>query len=102
MCWRDFLESGDQCVLRAAEISSSQEARTFLRDLLQIVEITPVSHNVVLEALTSESADLEDGIQHFAAIEARCDCIVTRNGGDYARAIIPVYSPKEFTVLFAS
>ena len=84
------------------KLSSSQQARAFLQDLLQIIEITPVSHNVVLEALASEFSDLEDGIQHFAAIEARCDCIVTRNGGDYAEAIIPVYSPKEFMVLFAN
>ena len=84
------------------KLSSSQQTRTFLQDLLQIIEITPVSHNVVLESLASEFSDLEDGIQHFAAIEARCDCIVTRNGGDYAKAIIPVYSPKEFMVLFAN
>ena len=84
------------------KLSSSQQARAFLQDLLQIIEITPVSHNVVLEALASEFSDLEDGIQYFAAIEARCDCIVTRNGGDYANSVIPVYSPKEFMVLFAN
>jgi hypothetical protein len=53
-----------------------------------------------MTALASEFTDLEDGIQHFAALEARCDCIVTRNGADYTKASIPVYAPKEFMALF--
>jgi predicted nucleic acid-binding protein len=82
------------------KLSSNSQARDFIRDLLQIVEVVSVNHNTVLEALDSEFTDFEDGIQHFAALEARCDCIVTRNSADYVKAAIPVYSPLEFIALF--
>jgi predicted nucleic acid-binding protein len=82
------------------KLSSNEQARDFIRDLLQIIEVVSVNHNAVLEALDSEFTDFEDGIQHFAALEARCDCIVTRNNMDYAKAAIPVYSPREFIALF--
>jgi predicted nucleic acid-binding protein len=82
------------------KLSSSEQARRFLQDLLQIIEVVSANHNAVMTALASEFTDLEDGIQHFAALEARCDCIVTRNGADYTKASIPVYAPKEFMALF--
>jgi predicted nucleic acid-binding protein len=82
------------------KLSSNEQARDFIRDLLQIIEVVSVNHNAVLEALDSEFTDLENGIQHFAALEARCDCIVTRNGADYVKAVIPVYNPREFIALF--
>jgi predicted nucleic acid-binding protein len=82
------------------KLSSSQQARDFIRDLLQIIEVVSVNHNAVIQGLDSDFADLEDGIQHFAALEARCDCIVTRNGADYAKAQISVFSPREFVTLF--
>ena len=82
------------------KLSSNGEARDFIRDLLQIIEVVSVNHHAVIKALDSEFTDLEDGIQHFAALEARCDCIVTRNGADYVKAVIPVYSPREFIALF--
>ena len=84
------------------KLSSSGQARGFLHDLLQIMEITSVSHHAVVKALASEFTDLEDGIQHFGALEARCDCIVTRNETDYTKATIPVYSPQEFLALFGN
>jgi predicted nucleic acid-binding protein len=82
------------------KLSSSEQARHFLQDLLQIIEVVSANHNAVITALASEFTDLEDGIQHFAALEARCDCIVTRNGTDYLKASIPVYAPQEFLALF--
>ncbi len=82
------------------KLSSNGQARDFIRDLLQIIEVVSVNHHAVIKALDSEFTDFEDGIQHFAALEARCDCIVTRNSADYVKAIIPVYSPREFTALF--
>jgi predicted nucleic acid-binding protein len=82
------------------KLSSSGQARDFIRDLLQILEVISVNHHAVIKALDSDFTDFEDGIQHFAALEARCDCIVTRNSADYAKAIISVYSPREFVALF--
>ncbi len=82
------------------KLSSNGQARDFIRDLLQIIEVVSVNHNAVIKALDSEFTDLEDAFQHFAALEARCDCIVTRNSADYVKAVIPVYSPREFIALF--
>jgi predicted nucleic acid-binding protein len=84
------------------KLSSGQQAKDFLADLIQIVEVAPVSHRAVSNALDSEFKDFEDAIQYFAAIEARCDCIVTRNIEDYTKAKMSLYEPKEFVVLFTS
>lgn len=40
--------------------------------------------------------DFEDGLQYQAAIEAKCDCIISRNQKDFVGAKIPVMSASEF------
>lgn len=37
-----------------------------------------------------------DALQYATALRAEADCIVTRNGKDFAFAALPVYTPDEF------
>lgn len=52
----------------------------------------------LLNSLTSDFKDKEDGIQYFAAIENQMDFFITRdkNGFKTADGTIPIMNPKEF------
>ena len=64
-----------------------------LGDFFQII---PVSTNAYQQALLSKADDFEDAVQLFSALEANCDCIVSRNVKDFIPNILPVFEPHEF------
>ena len=75
-------------------------ARTFLTKLLNYITVLPINHAAVLESLQLNFEDFEDALQHGAAVHNKCDCIITRNTGDYRKAIISVYHPDEFLRIY--
>jgi predicted nucleic acid-binding protein len=82
------------------KLSSGEKARNFLRTLLEYVSVISVSHEAIRKALDSKFTDFEDGVQHFCALENRCDTIITKNGNDYAFSEIEILEPREFVLLF--
>lgn len=52
----------------------------------------------LLSALNIETKDYEDAIQYETAIEAQCECILTRNEKDFKFSQIPVFYPSEFLI----
>lgn len=50
-----------------------------------------IERNVMLNPV-----DFEDGLQYQAAMDAGCDCIITRNQKNFAFAEIPVMDATEF------
>jgi predicted nucleic acid-binding protein len=64
-----------------------------LSDLISLIGILPVGHEVIQKALQSDFTDFEDGIQNFCAETEKMDVIVTRNIRDYKRASIAVLNP---------
>jgi predicted nucleic acid-binding protein len=73
-----------------------QDARFFLCQLLRYINILPMDHGIVLEALQSEFGDFEDALQYGAALRNQCDCIITRNAKDYKKSKIEVSNPEDF------
>lgn len=71
-------------------------ARTFLLNLIQILEIIGVDRDIVNEALESEMSDFEDAIQAFSAKYNSIDLIITRNKVDFANSGIKALEPWEF------
>ena len=69
-----------------------------LRQFASIVEIASVDERTVRKSLSTTSGfrDIEDAMQHYAALQTGCDAIVTRNVKDFTQADIPVYTPDEF------
>lgn len=51
------------------------------------------------KALSSDLPDFEDAVMVETALRANLDCIVTRNGRDYAKSPVPVYTPSELLTL---
>ena len=76
------------------------KARLFISKLLKYFTVSPVDHSNIVLSLKSEFSDLEDAIQYHSALEAQCECIVTRNVEDYKKSNIEVYLPIEFLNLY--
>jgi predicted nucleic acid-binding protein len=72
------------------------DARFFISQILRYISVLPMDHRIVLEALESDFTDFEDALQYGAAQRNQCDCIVTRNIGDYKTAKMDVQTPEEF------
>lgn len=82
-----------------------EELSQILRDFASIVEIADIDEQIVRKSLstTSRFRDIEDAMQHYAALQSECDCIVTRNVKDFQNSDIPVYSPEDFLkVIYSS
>ncbi|TLU85687.1 MAG: PIN domain-containing protein [Chlorobium sp.] len=82
------------------KISTSERARIFIRELLDIVHIISIDHETIKNALDSKFLDFEDGVQNYCALKNQCNYIVTRNNKDYQFSELKVISPKEFNLLF--
>ena len=64
--------------------------------LLKLFEITPVTKEVLLEALNSEFNDFEDSIVYSSAYLHGIDVIVTRDKKGFKNSKIKALNPGEF------
>ena len=48
------------------------------------------------EAYRSSIKDFEDALQYFSATESDCEIVITRNGKDFKKSLIPVMTADEF------
>ena len=63
------------------------------REFLTILDFT---NKEIGESIQSGFSDLEDGIQHFIAINNSVNTIITRNIEDYKKASINVMTPEQY------
>ena len=75
------------------------DARTFIADLLDFVEVAPVSTSDMLVAVGLPMKDLEDAMQVAAALSFGSRHLVTRNLPDYRRSAVPALAPQAFLAL---
>ncbi len=85
--------TADYFLSRAVGTESSKDS---LRKFRAISEISGVDESIIDKGLNSEFADFEDSLQYFCAIQARCSIIITRNGKDFKKSILPVLTPDEY------
>ncbi|HNU56598.1 MAG TPA: hypothetical protein PKN30_08390 [Flavobacteriales bacterium] len=68
-----------------------------MNSLLPLFTMLPVTNADLYASFASEFTDLEDGVQHFAAMHAAgVDAIITCNSKDFAASQIPVMEPSAF------
>ncbi len=72
------------------------DARPFLRELLQFVEVAPVSTESARLALEMSLGDFEDALQVASAIAFGATFLVARNLAHYKRSPLPALSPAQF------
>ena len=77
-----------------------ENARQFITKLIKYITIISIDHSDIVNGLKSKISDFEDALQQYSASRNQCDCIVTRNLGDYKNSSIKVYSPIEFLNLY--
>lgn len=70
--------------------------RSFLKNLLDLVEVAPVGSQDAKVAMGLPMNDLEDAFQAASALAWRADFIITRNLLDYRYSPVPAVSPAEF------
>ena len=70
-------------------------ARKNIRLLLGLFDVAPVTRAVLDEALELDFKDYEDAVICQSAIGVNAIGIATRNGADFRKAKIAIYSPSE-------
>ncbi|MEO8116877.1 MAG: PIN domain-containing protein [Bacteroidota bacterium] len=79
-----------------AKFESSEIARIKLRKFKIICGVSFINDQIVEKSLNSSFKDFEDALQYFCATESNCDVILTRNGKDYKKSLLPVMTADEF------
>lgn len=72
------------------------DARPFLRELLQFVEVAPVSTDSARLAVEMSLGDFEDALQVASALTFGASFLITRNLGHYKRSPVPAVDPAQF------
>ncbi len=81
----------------AEKKSGSQQAKSKIELLVNKLSITEVGKNEVLAALKNKKVnDFEDGLEFYAAIDSKCDAIITEDISDYYFSTIPIYDSRAF------
>ncbi len=71
-------------------------AREKLRKFKILCEICSLDEHTIEKALNSSFKDFEDAMQYFSATQAECEIIITRNGKDFKKSLIPAMTAEEF------
>lgn len=68
-----------------------------IKQLLNIIEITEMGKEVVLDALNSDFKDFEDAMQNFSAVQnGKINIILTRNIKDFKNSDLAVLTPETY------
>jgi predicted nucleic acid-binding protein len=81
----------------AEKKSGTPMAKKKIEILSEKLLITAVGKNEVLQAIQNKKVnDFEDGIEYYAAINNKCDVIITEDIDDFYFADIPVLKSRDF------
>ncbi len=77
-------------------------AREAVEAMLQVVDVAPVDGSVIRSALRLSWPDFEDAVCAVAALNSRCDAIVTRDPSGFPGSPVPVMEPEAVIALLAA
>jgi predicted nucleic acid-binding protein len=81
----------------AEKKSGTQLAKQKIKLLSEKISIAAVGKNEVLQALQNKQVnDFEDGIEYYAALNNKCDVIVTEDTSDFYFSDIKVCGAQKF------
>jgi predicted nucleic acid-binding protein len=80
----------------AAKALGAAASRKLLSVLLNLCDVAPVTRSVITDAIASPLDDFEDAVLCHAAINCGLNAVITRNGKDFRRSGLNIYSPKEW------
>ncbi len=75
----------------------SASAKKRIQILCEHISIAPVNKSAVLQSLQNPAInDFEDGLEYYAAVECKCDCIITEDISDFYFSKIEVLTSENF------
>lgn len=79
---------------------SDKEAREFITDLLEYIQVIPVTDKILRQALASNFTDFEDAVQQYSALTVdKIKNIITRNLRDYKKSQIKAIGPEQLFIV---
>ncbi len=72
------------------------DARPFLQQLVQFIEVAPVGTDDARRALDMRLGDFEDALQVASALAFGASFVITRNLDHYRRSAVPALAPVQF------
>ena len=83
----------------AEKKSGAVVAKQKMEVLVNKINITLTDKETVLQAVKNKSiVDFEDGLEYYAAVQAKCQCIVTQDVNDFYFSELEVLSAEAFLV----
>jgi predicted nucleic acid-binding protein len=79
-----------------------RKANRALTDVLKLVEVIPVDHDRLLQALAMNWKDFEDAVQAACAAKAEVDYLVTRNVSDFSASDLDIVTPTQLVAALSS
>ncbi len=79
-----------------SKIETPEIAKEKLRKFKIISEICNLDEHIIEKGLNSAFKDFEDSLQYFSAVNSNCEIIITRNGKDFKKSLIPVMTAEEY------
>lgn len=79
-----------------SKYESPEIAREKLRKFKILCEVCSLNEQTIEKGLNSSIRDFEDALQYFSATESECEIIITRNGKDFKKSLLPVMTANEF------
>ena len=79
-----------------AKFESAKIAREKLRKFKVLCDISSLGEQTIEKALNSSVKDFEDALQYVSATESECEIIITRNGKDFKKSLLPVMTADEY------
>lgn len=79
-----------------SKYESPEIAREKLRKFKILCEVCSLNEQTIEKGLNSSIRDFEDTLQYFSATESDCELIITRNGKDFKKSLLPVMTANEF------
>jgi len=75
----------------------SISATSKIQILCEHIHIAPANKSTVLHSLQNPAVnDFEDGLEYYAALESKCDCIITEDIDDFYFSKIEVLGSEDF------
>ena len=74
---------------------SEDHTRRLLKNMRTLCSAVHIDQSIIDTAFNSTFADMEDGVQHLCALEAKADAIVTRDEKDFKQSLLPIMSPGQ-------
>ena len=78
------------------------KAMKVLEKVRIVFRVAAVNEKTIDLSLVSDFKDFEDAVQYYSAVNAKVDCLITRNKTDYVADAIPIMTPDEFLAAIAA